>query len=70
MKQIILTTIAAILSCYLLGQPLAGTDELGRTLIQNQQAGDLKANRSVGIFYFLWQGDKGSATSPVALGPG
>lgn len=65
MKHIVLLTISAILSCYLQAQPLAGTDELGRTLIQNSEAGDPKANRSVGIFYFLWQGDKGSKTSPT-----
>ena len=38
-------------------QPLAGTDELGRTLPMNDSVGDPKPNRQVGIFYFLWQGD-------------
>jgi hypothetical protein len=44
-------------------QPLAGTDELGRTLPLNDSVGDPKENRQAGIFYFLWQGDKGSPTS-------
>ncbi|WP_423128724.1 hypothetical protein [Gaoshiqia sp. Z1-71] len=44
-------------------QPLAGTDELGRVLPLNEEVGDPKANRQVGIFYFLWQGDKASTTS-------
>ncbi len=39
------------------GQPLAGTDGLGRTLPQNKQVGDPKANRQVGLFYFTWHGD-------------
>lgn len=38
-------------------QPLAGTDDLGRVLPLNNTAGNPKANRHVGIFYFLWQGD-------------
>lgn len=42
---------------------LAGTDELGRILPDNKQVGDPKANRQVGIFYFLWQGDNASQTS-------
>lgn len=46
-------------------QPLAGTDELGRVLPTNQDVGDLKSNREVGIFYFLWQGDKKSPTSEI-----
>ena len=46
-----------------ISQPLAGTDELGRTLPLNDSVGDPKENRQAGIFYFLWQGDKGSPTS-------
>ncbi|MBX3256772.1 MAG: hypothetical protein KF862_21730 [Chitinophagaceae bacterium] len=64
MKQILLSSISFMLCCYLHAQPLAGTDELGRTLVQNTEAGDPKSNRSVGMFYFLWQGDKGSRTAP------
>ncbi|MBO9618278.1 MAG: hypothetical protein J7539_04510 [Niabella sp.] len=49
---------------HLAAQPLYGTDELGRTLIQNDEAGNPKPNRHIALFYFLWQGDKGSPTSP------
>jgi len=38
------------------GQPLAGTDDLGRTLPLNGSVGDPIANKRVAIFYFLWQG--------------
>jgi hypothetical protein len=38
-------------------QPLAGSDDLGRVLPLNNVVGNLKSNRQVGIFYFLWQGD-------------
>ena len=44
-------------------QPLAGTDELGRTLLQNNAVGDPKSNRQIAMFYFLWHGDKVSLTS-------
>ncbi|WP_439556607.1 hypothetical protein, partial [Dyadobacter sp.] len=37
-----------------LAQPLAGTDDLGRTIPQNNVVGDPKSNRQVGMFYFLW----------------
>ncbi|QRR02156.1 hypothetical protein [Dyadobacter sandarakinus] len=37
-----------------LAQPLAGTDDLGRTLPLNDAVGNPKPNRQVGIFYFLW----------------
>ncbi|MBN8786169.1 MAG: hypothetical protein J0I84_03710 [Terrimonas sp.] len=65
MKKFFLFSISFMLCCYLYAQPLAGTDGLGRTLIQNKEAGDVKSNRRVGMFYFLWQGDKGSPTAPV-----
>lgn len=64
MKKIFLSVLSFVLCCYLHGQPLAGTDELGRTLVQHKEAGDPKPNRSVGMFYFLWQGDSTSPTSP------
>ncbi|MBM7563853.1 DUF642 domain-containing protein [Paenibacillus sacheonensis] len=35
--------------------PLAGTDDLGRTLPQTASVGVPKANRTVALFYFLWQ---------------
>ena len=44
-------------------QPLAGSDELGRLLPLHDEVGDMKKNRNVGIFYFLWQGDVASKTS-------
>lgn len=44
-------------------QPLAGSDDLGRLLPLNEEVGNLKKNRNVGIFYFLWQGDVASKTS-------
>jgi hypothetical protein len=39
-------------------QVLAGTDDLGRTLIQNDAAGNLKQDKYVAIFYHLNHGDK------------
>jgi hypothetical protein len=45
-------------------QPLAGTDDLGRVLPQNDRVGDPKSDRQVALFYFLWQGDTGSPVSP------
>lgn len=35
-------------------QPLAGTDDLGRTLPQNNAVGNPKTNRQIAMFYFLW----------------
>jgi len=40
------------------GQPLAGTDDLGRTLQLNGSIGNLKAIRHLALFYFLWQKDQ------------
>ena len=37
------------------GQVLAGTDDLGRTLVQNDVAGSPQSDRQVALFYFLWQ---------------
>ena len=47
--------------CY--GQVFTGVDDLGRVLPQQNEVGEKKAGKQVGIFYFLWQGDKGSSTS-------
>lgn len=44
-------------------QTLAGSDELGRVLPLHDEVGDIKKNRNVGLFYFLWQGDVASETS-------
>lgn len=65
MKYILIVIAFLLVKGVTRAQPLAATDELGRTLIQNDQAGDPKSNRQVGIFYFLWQGHKGSTTSPT-----
>lgn len=46
-------------------QPLAGSDELGRILPTHEEVGDIRENKSVGIFYFLWQGDDASKTSDL-----
>ena len=45
-------------------QTLAGTDGLGRILPLNKEVGDPQENAHVAMFYFLWQGDAGSPTSP------
>ncbi|MFV0268815.1 MAG: hypothetical protein ACK5HT_16940, partial [Draconibacterium sp.] len=55
--------ISNVTSKEVIVQALAGTDELGRILPLNENVGNPKFNRQVGIFYFLWQGDKGSPTS-------
>lgn len=51
------TLILALLLQATIGfaQPLAGTDDLGRTLPQNSKVGNPKDNRHVAMFYFLWQ---------------
>jgi len=46
-------------------QPLAGSDELGRVLPGHEEVGDIRENRSVALFYFLWQGDKDSKVSEL-----
>lgn len=46
-------------------QPLAGTDELGRTLPDKAETGNLRDDRQVAMFYFLWQGDNASKTSEI-----
>ncbi len=46
----------------------SATDGLGRTLPLHDGAGDLRSDRTVGIFYFLWLGAHGydAHTSPLA----
>lgn len=46
-------------------QVLSGVDDLGRVLPQPDSVGDVIKNRQVGIFYFLWQGDKRSPVSEL-----
>ena len=47
-------------------QPYAGADELGRVLPGSKETGNLRKNRQVAMFYFLWQGDPISKTSEHA----
>lgn len=58
MKQIIRLSFSFLvltLSARLVyGQPLAGTDDLGRTLVQNNTVGNPQSNKQVAMFYFLW----------------
>jgi len=44
-------------------QPLAGTDELNRTLPQNAAVGNPIGGKTVAMFYFLYQGHKTSPTT-------
>ena len=68
MRNIILSGIITCIITAIMpaaySQPLAGTDDLGRTLLLNDKAGNPKQGRHIAMFYFLWQGDKGSPTSP------
>jgi len=36
--------------------PLAGTDDLGRTLVDYSTVGQPKSDRAVGVFYLVWHG--------------
>jgi len=58
MQKILFILITVVLPMLLPGQPLAGTDDLGRVLPLNCSVGNPKSNRQVAIFYFLWQGDQ------------
>jgi len=64
-KVYALAVVAALWVCpkHGQGQVLAGTDELGRVLPQYEEVGGPKSDRHVGLFYFLWQGDKASPVS-------
>lgn len=53
-RSIFFTTFLFWLHTLTVAQPLAGTDDLGRTLPQNNVTGNPKANRQVAMFYFLW----------------
>ena len=46
-----------------LAQTFTGADDLGRVLPQQEEVGPEKSGKQVGLFYFLWQGDRGSPTS-------
>jgi hypothetical protein len=67
MKTFIKIAIFSFLAVYqvnLYAQTLAGTDDLGRVLLQNDAVGNPKTDKCIALFYFLWQGDKGSVVSP------
>ena len=51
------------LSSTSLAQTFTGADELGRIVPVHTEVGAKKANKQVGLFYFLWQGDQSSPTS-------
>ena len=61
---VFLGIITCVITKTIHAQVLAGTDDLGRTLLQNDAVGDPKTGRHVAMFYFLWNGDKSSPTSP------
>ena len=60
-------TIAVLFALFISGltnaQPLACTDELGRTLPQNTLVGAPDGGKTVAMFYFLWMGHSASATA-------
>ncbi|WP_221394345.1 hypothetical protein [Dyadobacter sp. NIV53] len=51
---IILFIIVFQLADFSYAQPLAGTDDLGRIVPQNDVVGNPKSDRQVAMFYFLW----------------
>jgi len=55
--MILLLLLALSGSPGLYAQPLAGTDDLGRTLSQNDAVGNPRAGKQVALFYFLTHGD-------------
>lgn len=63
----VISAIAVFLAMLFSGltdaQVLAGTDELGRTLPQNNLVGAPATGKTVAMFYFLWMGHSSSATA-------
>ena len=53
-QVVILLTIFMQFSGLSYGQILAGIDDLGRTLVQNNTVGNPQSNKQVAMFYFLW----------------
>jgi len=51
---VILFAVSIYFSDLSYGQVLAGTDDLGRTLVQNNVVGNPQANKQVAMFFFLW----------------
>ena len=64
MKWILVCVLNVLFLNSIFSQPLAGTDGLGRVLPLNETVGDPDRKVHVALFYFLWQGDKSSRTSP------
>lgn len=60
---IAIISLVVIITFTLRAQTLSGVDDLGRILPQQDAVGNLKSGKHVGMFYFLWQGDKHSPTS-------
>lgn len=58
MRRLLFILFSFLLPGFLSGQPLAGSDDLGRILPLNDRVGDPISNKQVAIFYFLWQGDQ------------
>jgi hypothetical protein len=52
--RITVTFLTSFILLEAFGQPLAGTDDLGRTLVQNNTVGNRQSNKQVAMFYFLW----------------
>ena len=63
LSTILLSFSLTVLSSLGYGQAFTAVDDLGRVLPEKNEVGGKKAGKQVGIFYFLWQGDKGSPTS-------
>ena len=53
----VLTTFYVFNDGSIFGQSLAGTDDLGRTILQNESVGNPKKDKFVAMFYFLTHGD-------------
>lgn len=60
---LLIVLVIALFPATINAQAFAGTDDLGRVLPLNEHVGNLKANKQVAIFYFLWQGDSRSKVS-------
>ncbi len=63
MKKYILLLIICGSYFYGYSQNIGGIDGLGRKIPQQTEVGKPKLNKTVAIFYFLWQGDAASPTS-------
>lgn len=63
MLRLFFCQLVFLLSLICNSQVLSGVDDLGRVLPLHNAVGAPVKNRQVGIFYFLWQGDKHSPLS-------